>query len=656
MRAGPHEALKQIADGDRVGGLEALVTALRDFEARDAGSGVEALCHLLGAYPPLRTSLRTALRELLGDGTAPALYAEAGILANSGFFTELMRRVLGRLLPAPRDQALRGQFGALFESGNDADWLTRLCADDGLRILRALGMDEDEPSAWLPARNAVLDAIDLLSVRVAAIGVEPELLRHYRVPRSHNNPFLAQNAVIQTWLAAARLGETQADTAEADVLLAQCGDVMDRIGRSARSGGASLSLTFLLRRLQQSLARMRTLLNLAVHQDAAAHESRRVAFAVELALAEGNDHNVREHLRASTELVAILTTESASRTGEHYITETRSEYFAMFRSAMGAGAIIGVMAMLKMGIGALHLPPLIEALSFGLNYAAGFVLIYILHFTIATKQPAMTAQTIAANLSHGRRADANAISLLVSRVMRTQVIAVAGNLLLAAPVALIATLLLVFATGSGIPAHKAPYLLAELHPLFSPALFHAAIAGVWLFVAGVVSGYVDNIATYERLADRVRRMGWLLRTAGLARRERFAVWIEENIGGIAGNVFFGFALGLTGFVGAILGLPLDIRHITFAAANFSIAMVGEGFALPAGTVLVAMLGVLLVGLVNLAVSFALALWVALSARGQTIQNSAEVIAAIARRFRASPRSFFWPPKAERRGSSEPPPP
>jgi len=38
--------------------------------------------------------------------------------------------------------------------------------------------------------------------------------------------------------------------------------------------------------------------------------------------------------RQSVGLLALRVTENASRAGEHYITETRSEYFAMWRSAL----------------------------------------------------------------------------------------------------------------------------------------------------------------------------------------------------------------------------------------------------------------------------------------------------------------------------------
>lgn len=650
MRGGLHEALKQIAAGERPAGLEALVAALRRFEEEKPGAGVDALCHLLDVYPDLRTALRATLRDLLSDETAATLYAEAGILANTGFFTELGRRLLGRVLPAPRDLTLRGQFGALFDSGDDAAWLEHIPVADGARIMAALRLDDDELPARIPARHVLLDAIDLLSVRVAAMGVEPELQRHYRVPREHNNPFLAQNAVLQAWLSYART-TTQTDSAhdasQALVLLAQCHDVAERVRRSARSGGASLNLTFLLRRLQQSLTRMHTLLAVATEfgNDDDAAIARRVALGIELALADGNAHDIHEHLRESAGLLALLATENASRVGEHYVTRTRSEYFAMFRAALGAGGIVGLMAIIKMMLGSLQLPPLVEALAFSLNYSFGFVLIYVLHFSIATKQPAMTAQTLAASLSSSntKHVDTDAVSLLVSRVSRTQFIAVLGNLLLAVPIALLIALAMHYA-GATTPAHKAPLLLADLNPFASAALFHAAIAGVWLCLAGLVTGYVDNLAAYERLADRVRRMRWLESMTGNERREQFAIWLENNLGGIAGNIFFGFALGMTGFVGTMLGLPLDIRHVTFAAANLAIAVAGTDFAIPTATIVVAGIGVLLIALVNLAVSFALALWIALRARGEHIENTATLLAALWRRFRAAPLAFLWPPR------------
>jgi site-specific recombinase len=95
----------------------------------------------------------------------------------------------------------------------------------------------------------------------------------------------------------------------------------------------------------------------------------------------------------------LRVTDNASRHGEHYITETRAEYWSMARSAMIGGLVIAGMACLKILLAKAAMPPLTGALAYCLNYGLGFCLIHILHGTVATKQPAMTANAIAASIS-----------------------------------------------------------------------------------------------------------------------------------------------------------------------------------------------------------------------------------------------------------------
>ena len=49
--------------------------------------------------------------------------------------------------------------------------------------------------------------------------------------------------------------------------------------------------------------------------------------------------------------------------------------------------------------------PLWLALGVGLNYSWGFVLMQVLHFSLATKQPSMTAATIALGRDEGAYED-----------------------------------------------------------------------------------------------------------------------------------------------------------------------------------------------------------------------------------------------------------
>jgi len=318
----------------------------------------------------------------------------------------------------------------------------------------------------------------------------------------------------------------------------------------------------------------------------------------------------------------------------------------MWMSAMGAGVIVGFMALIKILAAKLHLPPLIEGLAYSLNYALGFMLVHVLHFTIATKQPAMTAAAIAETVSQsgGRLREIERLGQLVIDVMRSQFAAICGNVLVAFPVALAIAWSLSQSGLNPVSPDKAGVLLKDLSPLRSLALLHAAIAGVWLFVSGLISGYFDNKAAYDRIGPRVAGLPWLRQLAGTARADALGQYIDRNLGGLAGNFFFGFMLGMTGTFGHLLGLPLDIRHITFSAANMAYGAAGLDFAMSAGLWLHCIVGIALIGIINLTVSFALALWTALRANGVQITHAGALLRYVTRQFIAAPLQFFYPPK------------
>jgi len=104
------------------------------------------------------------------------------------------------------------------------------------------------------------------------------------------------------------------------------------------------------------------------------------------------------------------------------------------RSAMGAGVIIALMAMNKIFLGKQNAAPLTEAILFSLNYGLGFILIHILHFTVATKQPAMTAAAIAATIdsaSDSKSKEMDNLVAMIANTMRSQFIAIFGNVVIA---------------------------------------------------------------------------------------------------------------------------------------------------------------------------------------------------------------------------------
>jgi site-specific recombinase len=233
------------------------------------------------------------------------------------------------------------------------------------------------------------------------------------------------------------------------------------------------------------------------------------------------------------------------------------------------------------------------------------------------------------------------VALIVDTV-RSQLAAIAGNVLIALPLAIAIGTAAQTHWGHLFAAPKAGALLAEIDPLTTPSLLYAGVAGVWLFVAGLVSGYVDNMSAYAELGARVGRIGWLVKLLGEEGADSLGSYLDRNAGGLAGNIFFGFALGMTPAVGKAFGLPLDIRHIAFSAATLGYALTALDWKLPLVTLVRCLSGVAMIGLVNLAVSFALALRVALRSRGVLPHQGFALLRPRWRTLLRQPAKFLYP--------------
>jgi site-specific recombinase len=648
----------------------ALVKALRP-QKREAPelaiTNVRTLTHLLQQHPHHAAALRHHLLHLLSVRRQTSLYTDIGILSNDGFFSELHRRLAYRVLPpALDDRYLSDCLEKLFPLNTDYLWMRAVPVDDWAALFEVLQNADDElpPDAdkldEQKTLTEILLAIQVLSYRVSAIGIEPELIRIYSDVKAFESPFLMQNVELHRYLDGYMRHLSGDPTPLEDashvlVMLDQCQEVVSRIRKSTLRLGTSIAVTYRLVRLDQHLDRLRKLLSLVdvgKPESAPALATQKRAIGLELGLelieAHNRKYTVRDLFAANINLLARNITENASRTGEHYIAEDRREYASMYKSAAGAGFIIGFMSMIKILFSYLRAAPLVEAFLFSMNYSLGFMLIHVLHFTVATKQPAMTASRIAAGLhsSDGRNLDLDSLTELIVKVIRTQFVAVLGNLTIAFPVAyLLASGYFLLAGHHFVSPDKAQHLLHDIDPFSSLALFHAAIAGVCLFLAGLISGYYDNKALYTRMSQRVARARWLSRFLGKARTARLGDYLESSLGGLMGNFYFGILLGTIGTVGFLLGLPIDIRHITFSATNFAIALVGLDHAVGWSVIAVSTFGVLAIGTINLWVSFSLALFVALRSRQVKFRHGWPLLKSLCARFLRKPVDFFIPPRA-----------
>ena len=619
----------------------------RQQHSDHAVHAIQALCHVLHRHPKYIPLVRNAILTLIGKHKPASLIADAGIHPNSGFFSELSRRIGHKLLPEAVNPAyLKDLFAQIFSDPEDERWVLVVPDSVWIELLTVLRMHEAPAELLLACRKNLFDAAQVLSYRLSALGLEPELIRHFPELEDHSSPFIIQNAEFGSFLAAPE--ENVEAIRHILVMLDQCRKIVARVRRSSSQTGTSIRLTFLLQRISQHIQRLELLLDIIARQVAREDVAGLyVKLLKVLVRAECHKNDVRLHWRENMELLALRVTENASRTGEHYITETRSEYFALMRSAMGAGIIVGIMAMIKVITAGHHYAPLTEAILFSLNYGFGFVLIHMLHFTVATKQPAMTAAAIATSIdsNDGKSKNMEKLVTIIAQTMRSQTVAIIGNVLLALPMAMLIGWLVFTLSGSHfVTPEKAGRMLAEIHPWHSGALVYAGIAGVCLFLSGLIAGYHDNLAIYNRIPQRLRALRWLKRLLGETRLDRVADYIENNLGALAGNFYFGCLLGGMSGLGVLLGLPIDIRHITFSSSFVGFALVGLDFNAGWQVVIMACVGIWLIGTMNLAVSFGLALYVAMKSRKVTFAQWRQLVAALFRRLFTSPREFFLPPR------------
>jgi site-specific recombinase len=661
--------------------IEDLISEIRpekSCQSDVAVKAIQALCYLLHHDAQKRQLLREALLSLLSEHYPISLFLVSRHSVFSGFFTEMRRRVSHKILPSAVDHRyLIDLFSLFFKKPTDALWVTDVPDDVWDALITAIRFNEAPSTLILSCRKNLLAATQVLSYRIAALGLEPELLRNYPELELHTSPFITQHTELAAFLEVSEknldamfieASSTEADSQlnDADikhifVMLDQCNAIIAKIRRNTSQTGTSIHLTYLLQQMAQQIARLECLLNILNYLNQPsrlAFESQKdnaelvnsneiVKLFKALVYSECHKNDLSEHWQENVEVMALRVTENASRTGEHYITESRAEYFALMRSAMGAGCIIAVMAMLKLCLAKQHLAPLTEAIAFSLNYALGFIIIHILHFTVATKQPAMTAAAIAASIdaSDSKSKEMDNLVTIIANTMRSQLVAIFGNVVIAVPLAMaIGWAIFHFSGQHFIPAEKAQHLLADIDPLKSGALFYAGIAGVCLFLSGLIAGYHDNLAIYNKIPQRLRAIGWLQKVLGVARLDRVANYVENNLGALAGNFYFGCLLGGMSAIGILFGLPFDIRHIAFSSAFVGYSSVALDFSLAWQAYFYAVFCLMMIGFVNLAVSFSLALYVAMKSRKVRFKQWRLLIKNLASRLNQQPAQFIMPPK------------
>jgi site-specific recombinase len=429
-------------------------------------------------------------------------------------------------------------------------------------------------------------------------------------------------------------------------VLAQCRASLEFIRSNHTQRGASLHQTYILILLANRLERISILTDM-LDGDHHFDTGKFVDLFRMLVRNENRKNSILELLSQTMGYLAYQIAEHKGEKGNKYITSSRAEYRGMLYSAMGGGAWVCLVVLIKNLLIKIPMAIFWHGFAYSINYSLGFVLIEETHTTLATKQPAFTASAVASSLDtrrNTRQPNLYNLAVTVAKVSRSQIASFIGNLIIVWPGVFGLAWLYDKVTGAPLVSGPAAVqMLKDQHPWQSLSLLYACNAGFFLFLSGIIAGYVQNKIQYGHIAERLQTHPILRMSMPRERLKRLAGYVEKHAGSLIGNIALGFFLGMAGFMGEIFGLHFDIRHITISAGNTALAVYGLGFSnIEPGYLITVIIGVLGIGFFNFLVSFSLAFVVAVKSRGVRLRDYPEFLGILGRYFISHPLDFIRP--------------
>lgn len=608
------------------------------------------LLQWLDSNRDLRRVVQATLQKTLREAAGPELFCATGLPHEPAFFSELSEHIVKLALPKPPFEAdLSALFTVLFPTPEDADWLLaldrhsvaqlwKLMADDGIAHNYQQQIDE---------------ALIYLATMVLADGIS-KAFRQKLDPKMplQATPFMVLRRELETYLYVNPRDEAALRSVR--MLIAVCQAQTDRIYAHLDEHGVSVSLVYRVERMRAQLTRMALLTDLRSMiynngnggQQDGQGAGQVQALLGDLIAAHHQRSSVRGLVQRSFSLLARKMVERNADHGEHYIARDSKEYRAMLKAAGRGGVITAFTVLGKSMVTALGAARFFEGIFASLNYAVSFMAISAVGGVLATKQPAVTAPVLASKMGQLDTVEGlRALLTEIAQLLRSQAAAVFGNLMGVIPVMLLISGLILLTTDA--PIMTAEHAHASLHSLsvIGPTPLFAAFTGILLWLSSLASGFADNWFALRRLREALAHQRRLVYVLGAMRAERWAGWLDRNVAQIAGNVSLGLLLGMTPVLAQFFGLPLDVRHVTLATGSLTAASSLGWEVLAAPQFWLAVAGIASIGILNVGVSFACALTLALRARDVPARIRRLVFRAVLRRFSASPRSFLFPEAA-----------
>ncbi len=603
----------------------------------------------------LKERFQTSWVRMLTALDAVSLFAESGLPHHNALPAEVLRRLFERLLPSARHEHDAGRlFAHIFPSHRAVARFLHL-PDPILSRLESVLSSSNSPLIKLRLSRDARQALCLLAARVAGRGASDAVRQRGSTQDIEQSPFYKLLFRTQSLVEALQIpgGDRDAAAIWNETVLA-CREELNQVHLHMEDAGVNSALVFDLRSIEATLDRMELLARFFAgdpkHAETDSSEAVHPGRHLLQALVRGRyeDTRLTYLFQQNLNLLARKTVERTGRGGEHSIAHTQAEYAAMWGAAAAGGLLTVFTAALKMRILEAHLPLFVEGLAISVDYSVSFVLLQIFGFALATKQPSMTAATLAGIVrdNHGLARNSK-IAEFAADISRTQLAAAFGNILTVCvgAVAFEAVWARLFRTHY-LPVASARHVYQTLHPFTSGTAVFAAFTGILLWIAAMIGGWFENFLVYHRISDAVRQHPLGHRVSPRT-MQRAADWLERNIASWSTSIALGMLLGFAPVIARFFGIPLDVRHVTLSTGTLALAAARFGTSsFRYGWFYYAVAGIGVTFVLNLSVSFVIASIVALRAYEVPPGEQLRILLYVVKDFLQSPLSFVVPEKPD----------
>jgi len=574
---------------------------------------------------PKRDEIRSTLRDFWSHHSYVRVISEAGLPDEAFLVRELVTRAVRHLLPVDE---VEGDLYVLMDSLN-------LTESDGRWVA---SLPDELVAAWAdtfrPSRFSILASCKLLALRAANVALSRDLIVFNNDEDITNSAFFHLPGIVEQVI------RHPEDFHIWEEQRAACEDQLQIVNQQLADRGSSANLIFRVRLLRSLLGRIQQVISM----ERPGFDARKLA--VTLVHGFAVQRRIGGVLSASTRRLARSVVERTGRAGKHYIAKDTGQWGVMGMGAVLAGVITSFTALFKYSLAEMIHAPMLLAVAHSLNYVVSFLLMQAGGFLLASKMPAVTAATLVDAMEDPAKdhmASLRAIS-------KTQFIVTISNLIGAIPASIAIDRLLNAVRGhSFLPEEVAEHGIRMLFPLKSMTIPFAIVTGVFLWLSSLATGWTANYLALHRMDSAISNSLRIREKLGIVRAERLAHWVNHHAPGSVGYVVLGFLLGSVPIFFQLFGIPLEVRHVTLAAASL-------GYALDASRIYgqlrwqdaaLALSGIAAVGVFNIVTSFVLSFLLAIRARNIGEAQSKRFLREVGLELLVRPLSFLIPDASDR---------